>query len=74
MKYVAYGIFSSYMLLLKIARKIEQIIRKEMDAIDGQEVQFPVAICSDCGFRANMEVHLCAVRTDDAAVREYAFG
>lgn len=44
MKYVANGIFSSYMPLRKIARKIEQIIREEMDAIDGQEVQFPVVL------------------------------
>lgn len=42
MKYVANGIFSSYMPLKRITRKIEQIIREEMDAIDGQEVQFPV--------------------------------
>ena len=40
MKYVANGIFSSYMPLRRITRKIEQIIREEMEAIDGQEVQF----------------------------------
>ncbi len=44
MKYVANGIFSSYMPLKRITRKIEQIIREEMDAIDGQEVQFPVVM------------------------------
>ncbi|MCH5325125.1 MAG: proline--tRNA ligase [Eubacterium sp.] len=43
-KYVANGIFSSYMPLRRITRKIEQIIRDEMDKIDGQEVQFPVAM------------------------------
>lgn len=43
-KYVANGIFSSYMPLRRITRKIEQIIREEMDAIDGQEVQFPVVM------------------------------
>ena len=43
-KYVAGGIYSSYLPLRKITRKIEQIIREEMDAIDGQEVQFPVAL------------------------------
>ena len=43
-KYVANGIFSSYMPLKRITRKIEQIIREEMDAIDGQEVQFPVVM------------------------------
>ena len=44
MKYVANGIFSSYLPLKRITRKIEQIIREEMDAIDGQEVQFPVVM------------------------------
>lgn len=44
MKYVANGIYSSYMPLKRITRKIEQIIREEMDAIDGQEVQFPVVM------------------------------
>lgn len=44
MKYVANGIFSSYMPLKRITRKIEQIIREEMDAIEGQEVQFPVVM------------------------------
>ncbi|MCR4654822.1 MAG: proline--tRNA ligase [Lachnospiraceae bacterium] len=44
MKYVANGIYSSYMPLKRITRKIEQIIREEMDAIDGQEVQFPVCM------------------------------
>ena len=44
MKNVANGIFSSYMPLKRVTRKIEQIIREEMDAIDGQEVQFPVVM------------------------------
>ena len=44
LKYVANGIFSSYMPLKRVTRKIEQIIREEMDAIDGQEVQFPVVM------------------------------
>lgn len=44
MKCVANGIFSSYMPLRRITRKIEQIIREEMDGIDGQEVQFPVVM------------------------------
>ena len=44
MKYVANGIFSSYMPLKRVTHKIEQIIREEMDAIDGQEVQFPVVM------------------------------
>jgi len=44
MKNVANGIFSSYTILRRITRKIEQIIREEMDAIDGQEVLFPVML------------------------------
>ena len=44
LKYVANGIFSSYTPLKRVTRKIEQIIREEMDAIDGQEVQFPVVM------------------------------
>lgn len=44
LKFVANGIFSSYMPLKRVTRKIEQIIREEMDAIDGQEVQFPVVM------------------------------
>ena len=44
MKYVASGIFSQYMPLKRITRKIEEIIRQEMDAIDGQEVLFPVVM------------------------------
>lgn len=43
-KYVANGIFSLYTPLCRITRKIEQIIREEMDAIDGQEVLFPVVL------------------------------
>ena len=41
-KYMANGIYSSYLPLRRIVRKIEQILREEMDKIDGQEVQFPV--------------------------------
>lgn len=44
MKYVANGIYSSYLPLMRVIRKIEGIIREEMDAIDGQEVQFPVVM------------------------------
>ena len=43
-KYVANGIYSNFMPLKRITRKIEQIIREEMDAIDGQEVMFPVVM------------------------------
>ncbi len=44
MKYMANGIFSLYTPAKRIMRKIEQIIREEMDAVDGQEVMFPVAM------------------------------
>ncbi len=44
MKHMANGIYSLYMPTKRITRKIEQIIREEMDAIDGQEVMFPVVM------------------------------
>jgi len=44
MKYVANGIYSSFPPLKNITRKIEQIIREEMDRIEGQEVLFPVVL------------------------------
>jgi len=44
MRQVAAGIFSMYAPLRRITQKIEKIIREEMDAIDGQEVQFPVVL------------------------------
>ena len=44
MKQVGGGIYSSFMPLKRITRKIENILRDEMDAIDGQEVQFPVVM------------------------------
>ena len=43
-KYMANGIYSSYLPLRRIVRKIEQILREEMAKIDGQEVQFPVVM------------------------------
>lgn len=44
MKPVANGIFSSNPPLVRITKKISDIIRKEMDALDGQEVLFPVVM------------------------------
>ena len=41
MKNVANGIYSQYMPLRRITKKIEDIIRDEMDKIGGQEVLFP---------------------------------
>lgn len=44
MKHVANGIYTSCPPLKNITRKIEQIIREEMDALLGQEVSFPVVL------------------------------
>lgn len=44
MKYVSNGIYSQYPPLRRVCKKIEAIIREEMDAIDGQEVLFPVVM------------------------------
>ncbi len=44
MKNVANGVFSQFPPLKRITAKIEAIIRQEMDAIDGQEVLFPVTL------------------------------
>lgn len=43
-KYVANGIYSLFPPMKRITQKIENIIREEMDAIDSQEVLFPVAL------------------------------
>lgn len=43
-KYMANGIYSLYMPMKRITRKIEAILREEMDRIDGQEVLFPVVM------------------------------
>lgn len=44
MKYVANGIFSQYTPLRRVCRKIETILREEMERIGGQEILFPVAL------------------------------
>ena len=44
MKYVSNGSYSLFMPARRITRKIENIIREEMDKIDGQEVLFPVVM------------------------------
>ena len=46
MKDIAKGIYSQYPPLKRICRKIEEIIREEMDGIGGQEVLFPVVMAS----------------------------
>ena len=47
MRQVANGIYSLLPPAKKIVEKIENIIREEMDAIDGQEVLMPVVLPSD---------------------------
>ena len=44
MKYVANGIYSLFAPTKRITKKIEAIIREEMDKIGGQEVLFPVVM------------------------------
>ena len=44
MKSVGTGIFSLFTPAKRITKKIENIMREEMDRIDGQEVMFPVAM------------------------------
>ena len=44
MKYVSNGIYTLFTPAKRIAKKIENIIREEMDRIDGQEVLFPVVM------------------------------
>ncbi|MCL2364126.1 MAG: proline--tRNA ligase [Defluviitaleaceae bacterium] len=44
MKNVGNGIFSLYTPAKRIMQKIEAIVRDEMDKLDGQEVQLPVAM------------------------------
>ena len=44
MKYMANGIYSLNHITKRMTRKVEQIIREEMDRIDGQEVLFPVVM------------------------------
>ena len=44
MKYVGNGIFSEFPVLRRVTSKIEAIIREEMNAIEGQEVLFPVVM------------------------------
>ena len=43
-KYMANGIYSLLPPMKRITRKIENIMREEMDAIGGQEVMFPVVM------------------------------
>ena len=62
-KFVSNGIYSSYMPLRRITKKIENIIREEMDKIDGQEVQFPVvmpaSLWEESGRYSSIDTSLC---------------
>lgn len=44
MKYMHNGIYSLFAPTKRMAKKVENIIREEMDRIDGQEVMFPVVM------------------------------
>ena len=44
MKYMHNGIYSLFAPTKRMAKKIDNIIREEMDRIDGQEVMFPVVM------------------------------
>ncbi len=44
MKYMHNGIYSLFTPTKRMAKKVENIIREEMDRIDGQEVMFPVVM------------------------------
>ncbi len=63
MKFVSNGIYSSYVPLRRITKKIENIIREEMDKIDGQEVQFPVvmpaSLWEESGRYSSIDNSLC---------------
>jgi prolyl-tRNA synthetase len=47
MKQLASGLYSYLPLLYRVLRKIEQIMREEMDAIGGQEINMPVVHSAD---------------------------
>lgn len=47
MRQVANGVYSMLMPAKRVVHKIENILRQEMDAIDGQEVAMPVVLPSD---------------------------
>ena len=44
MKYMHNGIYSLFASTKRMTKKVENIIREEMDRIDGQEVMFPVVM------------------------------
>ena len=71
---VSTGIYSLLPLGQRITAKIEQIIREEMDAIDGQEVLMPVVLpaelCMNQDVMIRSDRNCCvlwiAMKTDDA--------
>lgn len=71
MKFVSNGIYSSYMPLRRITKKIENIIRDEMDKIDGQEVQFPVvmpaSLWEESGRYTSIDNSLCRFKDRNGA-------
>jgi len=75
-KYVASGIYTLSLPMRRIARKIEQIIREEMDAIDGQEVLFPVVLPASLWMESGRyyEVENELVRLNDRHKTPYVLG
>ena len=76
MKYVASGIYTLATPLRRITQKIEQIIREEMDAIEGQEVLFPVVLPATLWQESGRyyEVDNLLVRLDDRNKMPYVLG
>ncbi|MBR1811082.1 MAG: proline--tRNA ligase [Clostridia bacterium] len=70
-KAVANGIYSSYMPLRRVTKKIEAILREEMDRIDGQEVQFPVvmpaSLWQESGRYESIDNSLCRFKDRNGA-------
>ena len=74
MKYMANGIYSSYLPLKRITHKIEQILHEEMDKLDGQEVSFPVvmpaSLWEESGRYESVGEELLRCRTFSARIRQ----
>ena len=63
MKGVANGIYSQYTPLNRICRKIEDILRDEMDKVGGQEVKFPQVFGTNPADMRASAASLCALPT-----------
>ena len=76
MKLVANGIWSLAMPAKRIARKIENIIREEMDAVEGQECMFPVVMPREMWEESGRYLSIGdeMVRFKDRNGRDYVLG